>query len=67
MTGVQARVTTSDGRHLVATSGVTGCATGRPVPPNGRFRIASTCKSRDNMLQQRGADRPIQNALCSRV
>jgi len=45
VTGVQARVTTSDGRHLVATSGVADRATGRPVPPDGRFRIASTRKA----------------------
>ncbi|MER5333557.1 serine hydrolase domain-containing protein [Micromonospora sp. NPDC002717] len=45
VTGVQARVTTSDGRHLVATSGVADRATGRPVPANGRFRIASTRKA----------------------
>ncbi|MEU4643280.1 serine hydrolase domain-containing protein [Micromonospora sp. NPDC023814] len=45
VTGVQARVTTSDGRHLVATSGVADRATGRPMPPNGRFRIASVRKA----------------------
>ncbi|MER6585061.1 serine hydrolase domain-containing protein [Micromonospora chalcea] len=45
VTGVQARVTTADGRHLVATSGVADRATGRPVPPSGRFRIASTRKA----------------------
>ena len=45
VTGVQARVTTSDGRHLVATSGVADRATGTPVPSDGRFRIASTRKA----------------------
>jgi D-alanyl-D-alanine carboxypeptidase len=45
VTGVEARVTTADGRHLVATSGVADRATGRPVPPDGRFRIASTRKA----------------------
>jgi D-alanyl-D-alanine carboxypeptidase len=45
VTGVQARVTASNGRHLVATSGVADRATGRPVPPDGRFRIASTRKA----------------------
>ncbi|MGW3606711.1 serine hydrolase [Micromonospora sp. NPDC005161] len=45
VTGVQARVTTSDGRHLVATSGVADRDTRRPVSPNGRLRIASTRKA----------------------
>ncbi|MFD1321241.1 serine hydrolase domain-containing protein [Micromonospora sonneratiae] len=45
VTGVQARVTTSDGRQLVATSGLADRGTRRPVPPNGRFRIASTRKA----------------------
>ena len=45
VTGVQARVTTADGRHRVATSGVADLTTGRPVPPDGRFRIASTRKA----------------------
>jgi D-alanyl-D-alanine carboxypeptidase len=45
VTGVQARVTASDGRHLVAVSGVADRATGRSVPPDGRFRIASTRKA----------------------
>jgi D-alanyl-D-alanine carboxypeptidase len=45
VTGVQARVTTAGGRHLVATSGVADRDTGRPVPPDGRFRIASTRKA----------------------
>ena len=45
VTGVQARVTTPDGRHHVAISGVADTSTGRPVPPDGRFRIASTRKA----------------------
>jgi len=44
VTGVQARVT-ADGRQFVATSGVADRVTGRPVPPDGRFRIASTRKA----------------------
>jgi len=47
VTGVQAWVTTSDQRHLVATSGVADRDTGLPVPPDGRFRIASTRKAFD--------------------
>ena len=38
VTGVQARVSTSDGRSVVVTSG-------RAVPSDGRFRIASTRKA----------------------
>ncbi|MFC6020228.1 serine hydrolase domain-containing protein [Plantactinospora solaniradicis] len=45
VTGVQARLVTPDGRHHVATSGVAELATGRPVPPDGYFRIASTAKT----------------------
>jgi D-alanyl-D-alanine carboxypeptidase len=45
VTGVQARVTAPDGRHLVVTSGIADRDTGRPVPPDGRFRIASTRKA----------------------
>jgi D-alanyl-D-alanine carboxypeptidase len=45
VTGVQARMTTSDGRHLVVTSGVADTTTGRPVPSDGRFRIASSRKA----------------------
>ncbi|GAA3398999.1 serine hydrolase domain-containing protein [Cryptosporangium minutisporangium] len=45
VTGVQARVTSSDGRHAVATSGVADRVTRRPVPSDGRFRIASTRKA----------------------
>ncbi|MGA5300745.1 serine hydrolase domain-containing protein [Nucisporomicrobium flavum] len=44
VTGVQARVTIG-GRHFVATSGVADRVTGRPVPRDGRFRIASTRKA----------------------
>jgi D-alanyl-D-alanine carboxypeptidase len=43
--GAQARLVTESGRHHVATSGFGDLATGRPVPPDGRFRIASTGKS----------------------
>ncbi|MGN9908883.1 serine hydrolase domain-containing protein [Phytohabitans sp. LJ34] len=45
ITGVQARLVTADGRHHVATSGVADLRTGRPVPPDGHFRIASTGKA----------------------
>jgi D-alanyl-D-alanine carboxypeptidase len=44
VTGVQARVTTPGGQ-VVVTSGVADVATGSPVPPGGRFRIASTRKA----------------------
>ncbi|GHF54054.1 D-alanyl-D-alanine carboxypeptidase [Streptomyces mashuensis] len=43
--GVQARVTTGPGRDLVATSGVAEAGTGRPVPRDGYFRMASTGKA----------------------
>jgi D-alanyl-D-alanine carboxypeptidase len=45
VTGAQARLVTAGGRQYVATSGVADLATGRPVPPNGYFRIASTAKT----------------------
>ncbi|MFI5938617.1 serine hydrolase domain-containing protein [Actinoplanes sp. NPDC051494] len=45
VTGVQARVTSADGRSTVVTSGVGDRVTGRPVPADGRFRIASTRKA----------------------
>ncbi|MEU6926415.1 serine hydrolase domain-containing protein [Streptomyces sp. NPDC046631] len=45
VTGVQARVTTGPGRDLVATSGVAEAGTNRPVPRDGRFRMASTGKA----------------------
>ncbi|MGN9909092.1 serine hydrolase domain-containing protein [Phytohabitans sp. LJ34] len=43
--GAQARLVTEDGRHHVATSGFGDLGAGRPVPPEGRFRIASTGKA----------------------
>jgi D-alanyl-D-alanine carboxypeptidase len=43
--GVQARLVTGDGRHHVVTSGVADLRTGRPVPPDGRVRVASTVKA----------------------
>ncbi|BCB77565.1 serine hydrolase domain-containing protein [Phytohabitans flavus] len=43
--GAQARLVTEDGRHEVATSGFGDLATGRPVPPDGHFRVASTGKA----------------------
>jgi len=43
--GVQARLVTPAGRNLVATAGVADLRTGRPVPPNGRARVASTGKA----------------------
>jgi len=43
--GAQARVVTESGRHIVATSGFGDLASGRPVPPEGRFRVASTGKA----------------------
>ncbi|KUL34219.1 serine hydrolase domain-containing protein [Actinoplanes awajinensis] len=43
--GVQARAVGADGRYHVATSGVADLSTGRPVPPDGRFRIASAGKT----------------------
>jgi D-alanyl-D-alanine carboxypeptidase len=45
VTGVQARVTTADGRHLAATSGVSGLDGDHPVAPDGYFRIGSTNKT----------------------
>jgi D-alanyl-D-alanine carboxypeptidase len=45
ITGVQARLVDGDGRHHVVTSGVADLRTGRPVPPDGFFRIASTGKA----------------------
>ncbi|MFI6599476.1 serine hydrolase domain-containing protein [Nonomuraea sp. NPDC050536] len=45
VTGVQARLITSDGRNLTATSGVADVTTRRPVPRNGYFRIASVTKA----------------------
>jgi D-alanyl-D-alanine carboxypeptidase len=45
ITGAQARLVTADGRQHVATSGVADLTSGRPVPPHGHFRIASTGKT----------------------
>ncbi|MFB9406614.1 serine hydrolase domain-containing protein [Dactylosporangium matsuzakiense] len=44
VTGVQARVSTAE-HSLAVTSGVADRTTGRPVPTEGRFRIASTRKA----------------------
>ncbi|GAA4081918.1 serine hydrolase domain-containing protein [Actinomadura miaoliensis] len=44
VTGVQARVSRG-GRDVVATGGVGDVVTGRPVPPDGRFRIGSATKT----------------------
>ncbi|MFJ8109318.1 serine hydrolase domain-containing protein [Streptomyces sp. NPDC096132] len=45
VSGVQARVIAPDGRQSVATSGVADLNTGRPVPSDGYFRMASTSKT----------------------
>ncbi|MGW7542567.1 serine hydrolase domain-containing protein [Streptomyces sp. NPDC054770] len=45
ISGVQARVIGPDGRQSVATSGTADLDTGRPVPPDGYFRMASTSKT----------------------
>ncbi|MFK0288069.1 serine hydrolase domain-containing protein [Streptomyces sp. NPDC090499] len=45
VSGVQARVIASDGRQSVATSGTADLNTGRPVPSDGHFRMASTSKT----------------------
>ncbi|MEV8059570.1 serine hydrolase domain-containing protein [Streptomyces antimycoticus] len=45
VSGVQARVVAPDGRHSVATSGTADLNTGRPVSPDGYFRMASTSKT----------------------
>ncbi|MFF7603197.1 serine hydrolase domain-containing protein [Streptomyces mirabilis] len=45
VSGVQARVIASDGRQSVATSGTADLDTGRPVPSDGHFRMASTSKA----------------------
>jgi D-alanyl-D-alanine carboxypeptidase len=44
VTGVQARVISEDGEHLVATSGVADTTSNEPVDPEGRFRIGSDTK-----------------------
>ncbi|WP_433789477.1 serine hydrolase domain-containing protein [Actinoplanes sp. CA-252034] len=43
--GAQARFVSADGRAHVATSGAGDLRTGRPVPADGRFRIASAGKT----------------------
>ncbi|MEU1212530.1 serine hydrolase domain-containing protein [Streptomyces sp. NPDC005791] len=45
ISGVQARVIAPGGRQSVATSGTADLNTGRPVPSNGYFRMASTSKT----------------------
>ncbi|MFI0940540.1 serine hydrolase domain-containing protein [Streptomyces sp. NPDC021020] len=45
VSGVQARVIGPDGRQSVATSGTADLNTGRPVSPDGYFRMASTAKT----------------------
>lgn len=45
VSGVQARVIAPDGRQAVATSGTADLDTGRPVPSDGYFRMASTAKT----------------------
>ncbi|MEU9453011.1 serine hydrolase domain-containing protein [Streptomyces sp. NPDC048277] len=45
VSGVQARVIAPDGRQSVATSGTADLNTGRPVPSDGYFRMASTAKT----------------------
>ncbi|WP_413105670.1 serine hydrolase domain-containing protein [Streptomyces sp. Inha503] len=45
VSGVQARVIASDDRQSVATSGTADLDTGRPVPYDGHFRMASTSKT----------------------
>ncbi|WP_406210204.1 beta-lactamase family protein [Kitasatospora sp. NBC_01560] len=45
ISGVQARVIAPDGRQTVATAGTADLRTGRPVPPDGYLRMASTSKT----------------------
>ncbi|MFC9424682.1 serine hydrolase domain-containing protein [Streptomyces sp. NPDC056987] len=45
VSGVQARAVAPDGRQSVATSGTADLRTGRPVSPDGYFRMASTAKT----------------------
>ncbi|MEU3571183.1 serine hydrolase domain-containing protein [Kitasatospora sp. NPDC036755] len=45
ISGVQARAIGPDGRQAVATSGTADVTTGRPVSPDGYFRMASTAKT----------------------
>jgi D-alanyl-D-alanine carboxypeptidase len=44
VTGVQARLITEDGNHVVVTSGVTDTTSNEPVDPEGHFRIGSDTK-----------------------
>jgi D-alanyl-D-alanine carboxypeptidase len=59
VTGVQARVVTPDGEHLIATSGVGDLTSHQPVDPDGYFRIASVTKpfTATVILQLVGEDR----------
>ncbi|WP_051740474.1 serine hydrolase domain-containing protein [Streptomyces xylophagus] len=45
VSGAQARMIAPDGRQSVATSGTADVRTGRPVPSDGYFRMASTSKT----------------------
>ncbi|GHF82080.1 D-alanyl-D-alanine carboxypeptidase [Kitasatospora xanthocidica] len=45
ISGVQARTVGPDGRSSVATAGTADLRTGRPVSPDGYFRMASTSKT----------------------
>ncbi|MFD8757300.1 serine hydrolase domain-containing protein [Kitasatospora sp. NPDC059577] len=45
ISGVQARTVAPDGRQAVATAGTADLRTGRPVSPDGYFRMASTAKT----------------------
>ncbi|MEU6817904.1 serine hydrolase domain-containing protein [Streptomyces sp. NPDC046860] len=45
VSGVQARTIAPDGRQSVATSGTADLRTGRPLSPDGYFRMASTAKT----------------------
>ncbi|MFD4598688.1 serine hydrolase domain-containing protein [Streptomyces sp. NPDC058464] len=59
ISGVQARGIGPDGRSAVATSGTADLNTGRPVPSDGYFRMASTSKTlvATVVLQLEAADR----------
>lgn len=59
ISGVQARRIGPDGRQSVATSGTADLNTGRPVPSDGYFRMASTSKTlvATVVLQLDAADR----------
>ena len=45
VTGVQARIITEKGEHVVATSGVADITTGTPVDPEGHYRVGSNTKT----------------------